>query len=44
VEAGVAEDDHEPRGRGGIALEDGADVFADRVEEVHGVMMIARPS
>jgi hypothetical protein len=36
VEAGVAEDDHEPRGSGGIAVEDSADVFADGVEEVHG--------
>ena len=36
VEAGVAEDDHEPGGGGGVPLEDGADVFADGLEEVHG--------
>jgi hypothetical protein len=36
VEAGVAENYHEPRGGGGIAIEDGLDVFADRGEEIHG--------
>ena len=42
VEAGIAENHHEPRGGGGIALEDGADVFADGLQKVHAVMMIAR--
>ena len=36
VQAGIAENHCEPGGRGGIAVEDGLDVFADRVEEVHG--------
>ena len=42
VQAGIAENHHEPGGRGGIAVEDGLDVFADRVEEVHGGLMITR--
>ena len=36
LEAGVAEQDHEARGGGGVALEDDAGVFADVFEEVHG--------
>ncbi len=36
LEAGIAGEDHEARGSGGVALEDDARVFADVVEEVHG--------
>jgi hypothetical protein len=36
LEAGVAGEDHEARGGGGVAFEDDAGVFADVVEEVHG--------
>jgi hypothetical protein len=36
LEAGIAEQDHEARGCGGISFEDAARVFADVFEEVHG--------
>jgi hypothetical protein len=36
LEAGIAGEDHEARGGGGVALEDDARVFADVVEEIHG--------
>ncbi len=36
LQARVAEQHHEPRGRGGVALEDDPGVFADVLEEIHG--------
>jgi hypothetical protein len=36
LEAGIAEQDHEARGGGGVTFEDDARVFADVFEQVHG--------
>ena len=36
LEAGIAEQHHEPRGGSGVSFEDAARVFADVFEEVHG--------
>ena len=42
MQAWIAENHHQPRRGGRIALEDRLDVFADRGEEVHRALMIAR--
>src|ERR1019366_7844047 len=39
VQARIAEKHHRPRGRGRVALEYTANIFADRVEQVHEEMV-----